>query len=115
MTTLPYFVFSLSTILSLGGLFRGPDPTRPTPVEDWRQATVDVIIPALNEEHNIALCLVSVLRQTVRPRRIVLIDDGSTDPQMPMRGGRLGSDARTKGPGITVRTALHCAVGWRHG
>src|SRR6185436_8885688 len=42
-------------------------------------ATIDVIIPALNEAENIVLCLASVLRQTVRPRRIMLIDDGSTD------------------------------------
>ena len=51
----------------------------PTPAEDWRQATVDVVIPALNEADNIVLCLASVLRQTVRPRRIILVDDGSPD------------------------------------
>jgi glycosyltransferase involved in cell wall biosynthesis len=58
---------------------RGPDATRPTPAEDWRDATVDVVIPALNEEEHIVLCLASVLRQTLRPRRIVLVDDGSFD------------------------------------
>lgn len=79
MATLPYFVISPSTILSISGLYRGPDITKATPAEDWREATVDVIIPALNEADNIVLCLASVLRQTVRPRRIVLIDDGSTD------------------------------------
>src|SRR6266852_4938653 len=79
MATLPYFIFSPSTILSMSGLYRGPDTTRPTPVEDWREATIDVIIPALNEADNLVLCLASVLRQTVRPRRIMLIDDGSTD------------------------------------
>ena len=46
---------------------------------DWRNATVDVIIPAYNEEEHIVLCLASVLRQTLRPRRIVLVDDGSSD------------------------------------
>jgi glycosyltransferase involved in cell wall biosynthesis len=79
MATIPYFIFSPSTLLSLAGLLRGPDPTEPTPPEDWRQARVDVIIPALNEADNIVLCLASVLRQTMRPRRIYLIDDGSTD------------------------------------
>ncbi len=58
---------------------RGPDPTRPTPAEDWRTAKIDVVIPALNEADNIILCLASVLRQTVKPRRILLIDDGSHD------------------------------------
>jgi glycosyltransferase involved in cell wall biosynthesis len=79
MATLPYFVFSPSTILSIGGLLRGPDKTTPTPAEDWRLATVDVVIPALNEAENIVPCLASVARQTLRPRRIILVDDGSTD------------------------------------
>ena len=79
MATLPYFVFSPSTILSLGGLLRGPDKTTPTPAEDWRLATVDVVIPALNEAENIVNCLASVARQTFRPRRIILVDDGSSD------------------------------------
>lgn len=79
MATYPYFVVSPSTILSLIGVLRGPDRTRPTPAEDWRDANVDVIIPALNEADNIVPCLASVLRQTLKPRRIMLIDDGSTD------------------------------------
>jgi glycosyltransferase involved in cell wall biosynthesis len=79
MATFPYFVFGPNTVLSLVGLLRGPDRTVPTPREDWREATVDVIIPALNEERTIALCLASIMRQTVRPRNIVLIDDASTD------------------------------------
>lgn len=79
MATLPYFVFSPSTILSLSGLLHGPDRTAPTPAEDWRSATVDVVIPALNEAENIVLCLASLTRQTVRPRRIILVDDGSSD------------------------------------
>jgi glycosyltransferase involved in cell wall biosynthesis len=79
MATYPYFVVSPSTVLSLIGVLRGPDRTRPTPAEDWRDATVDVIIPALNEADNIVLCLASVLRQTMKPRRIMLIDDGSRD------------------------------------
>jgi glycosyltransferase involved in cell wall biosynthesis len=79
MATLPYFVFSPSTILSLSGLLRGPDTTKPTPADDWRTATVDVVIPALNEAENIVHCLASVARQTLRPRRIILVDDGSSD------------------------------------
>ena len=68
MATLPYFVLSPSTILSLSGLLRGPDMTKATPAEDWRAATIDVVIPALNEAENIILCLASVARQTVRAR-----------------------------------------------
>lgn len=79
MATLPYFVFSPSTLLSLGGLLHGADKTAPTPADDWRLATVDVVIPALNEAENIVHCLASVARQTVRPRRVIMVDDGSTD------------------------------------
>ncbi|HJZ70770.1 MAG TPA: glycosyltransferase [Vicinamibacterales bacterium] len=79
MAQLPYFVFSPNTLLSVIGLIKGPDTTRPTPADDWREATVDVVIPAFNEEQNIVRCLASVIRQTRRPRRIVLVDDGSAD------------------------------------
>lgn len=79
MATLPYFVLSPNTIVSILGLLHGPDRTVPTPAEDWRQATVDVVIPTLNEEQNIALCLASVARQTLRPQRVILVDDGSRD------------------------------------
>jgi glycosyltransferase involved in cell wall biosynthesis len=79
MATFPYFVLGPNTVVSLLGLMRGADQTVPTPVEDWREAKVDVVIPAFNEEETIVMCLASVLRQTLQPRRILLIDDGSTD------------------------------------
>lgn len=79
MATGPYFVLSPSTILSIVGLIHGPDPTEPTPAEDWREATVDIIIPALNEEEYIVLALDSIARQTLQPRKVILIDDGSRD------------------------------------
>jgi len=40
---------------------------------------ISVIIPAYNAEATIADCLESVVRQTVRPFEVVLVDDGSTD------------------------------------
>jgi Glycosyl transferase family 2 len=76
---LPHFVFSPNTVISAIGLMRGPDATPATPAQDWRSATVDVVIPARNEQENIVRCLASVLRQTLRPRKIVVVDDGSTD------------------------------------
>lgn len=79
MATMPYFVVSPNTVMSIIGLLRGPDLTVPTPAENWREAIVDVVIPALNEEKNIAICLASVARQTIKPRNIILIDDGSAD------------------------------------
>lgn len=79
MATAPYFVISPNSIMSLIGLLRGPDRTVPTPAEDWKNAVIDVVIPSLNEEYNIALCLASLKRQTVKPRKIILVDDGSRD------------------------------------
>ncbi|TET69705.1 MAG: glycosyltransferase family 2 protein [Candidatus Aminicenantes bacterium] len=79
MATIPYLIVSPNTIISILGLIHGPDKTVPTPVEDWREAKVDVVIPAFNEERNIPLCLASIAKQTLRPRRIILIDDGSHD------------------------------------
>jgi glycosyltransferase involved in cell wall biosynthesis len=79
MASTPYLIFSPSTLLSLFGLFRGPDKTVPPPVEDWRQAKVDVVIPAFNEERHIVRSLASLLNQTLKPRQIILIDDGSAD------------------------------------
>ncbi len=79
MATTPYFVISPNAILSIIGLLRGPDRIVPTPDEDWWTATVDVVIPAFNEEKNITLCLASLARQTLKPKRIILIDDGSED------------------------------------
>jgi glycosyltransferase involved in cell wall biosynthesis len=76
---MPYIVLGPTCIVSLIGLIRGPDKTVPTPVEDWRRVTVDVVIPALNEERNISMCLASVIRQTLRPRNIIVVDDGSMD------------------------------------
>ena len=79
MAQAPTFVFSPCTLLSVIGLMRGPDRTPATPARDWRTATVDVVIPARNEQDNIVRCLESLFRQTMRPRRIVVVDDGSTD------------------------------------
>lgn len=79
MATAPYFVFSPTTVVGLFGLLHGPDPVTPKPGEDWHDKTVDVIVPALNEEHYIVLCLASIGRQTLAPRKVFLIDDGSRD------------------------------------
>jgi len=43
-------------------------------------AAVDVVIPVYNAADELARCVDSVLRHTDRPYRLVLIDDGSTDP-----------------------------------
>lgn len=82
MASLPYFVLSPSGIVCLVGLLHGPDKTIPTPVEDYRKATVDLVIPAYNEEKSVVLCLESIAKQTIRPTQVMMVlivDDGSTD------------------------------------
>ncbi len=79
MAIIPYLALGPNTLASIYGLIRGPDTTKPTPPEDWRDAVVDVVIPALNEEKNIILCLSSLKNQTLQPRQIIIIDDGSSD------------------------------------
>jgi GT2 family glycosyltransferase/glycosyltransferase involved in cell wall biosynthesis len=44
--------------------------------------TVDVIVPIYNAREELAACVTSVARQTLCPFRLVLINDGSTDPQV---------------------------------
>ena len=41
--------------------------------------SVSVIIPARNEEHNLPTLLRSLASQAVKPREILVVDDGSTD------------------------------------
>jgi glycosyltransferase involved in cell wall biosynthesis len=76
---LPYFVLGPNALLSIIGLMRGRDTTPPTPARDWRAVAVDVVIPAFNEQDNIVRCLASLAGQTMRPRKIVVVDDGSSD------------------------------------
>ena len=40
---------------------------------------VSVIIPARNEEHNLPTLLRSLAAQSLKPREIIVVDDGSTD------------------------------------
>jgi glycosyltransferase involved in cell wall biosynthesis len=79
MAAVSYFIVSPNLVLSVLGLLHGPDETVPTPAENWEDATVNVVIPALNEEKNIVLCLNSLSQQTIKPKNIILVDDGSKD------------------------------------
>jgi glycosyltransferase involved in cell wall biosynthesis len=79
MAAAPWFVISPNALLSLVGLLRGPDRTVPTPVEDWHAAVVDVVVPAYRETENITHCLASLARQTMKPRNVIVVDDGSGD------------------------------------
>ncbi|MBZ5635353.1 MAG: glycosyltransferase family 2 protein [Acidobacteriia bacterium] len=79
MASISYWFLSPSVILALIGKLKGWDRTKPTPTFDWRTATLDVLIPAKNEESSIAFCLASLFDQDFRIRKVTVIDDASTD------------------------------------
>ena len=76
MAIAPWFVCGPAAVLAAFGHRRGPEPTVPTPAEDWRRAVVDVVIPVCRDQRTIIHCLTSLLRQTRQPRRVLLVDDG---------------------------------------
>ena len=79
MALVPLFVVSPSAIIAVVGHLRGPKPVQaPDPVA-IAELEVDVVIPAYNESATIALCLASLMRQTIKPNSITVIDDGSSD------------------------------------
>ena len=79
MAAISYWFLSPSVILALLGKLKGWDRTKPTPTFDWKTATLDVVIPAKNEESSIALCLASLFAQDFRIRGVTVVDDASTD------------------------------------
>jgi 4,4'-diaponeurosporenoate glycosyltransferase len=66
-------------------------------------AIVSVIIPARNEERNLPALLRALTRQSVKPREIIVVDDGSTD--------RTAEVAREHG--ATVLASQPVPEGWR--
>ncbi|MFZ9347867.1 MAG: glycosyltransferase [Arenimonas sp.] len=98
MATAPWFVISPNTVISLIGLIRGPDKTEPTPIEDWRTAVVDVVIPAFREQDNIAYTLSSLMTQSMQPRQVILVDDGGKDATV----ARAREFAQANGMNLTV-------------
>jgi hypothetical protein len=79
MAHFPHSLFSPATLLTVLGWSRRVQSARRRPVREWRSATVDLVLVARNDQDNIVRCLASVLRQTLRPRNIFLVDDGSID------------------------------------
>jgi len=67
------------------------------------EPTLSVIIPARNEAHNLPALLRSLAAQSVKPREIIVVDDGSTD--------RTAERARELG--ATVIASKPLAEGWR--
>src|SRR5712692_953147 len=79
MASISYWFLSPSVILAMLGKLKGGDRTRPTPAFDWTSAAVDAVIPARNEAASIALCLRSLFDQDFSARKVIVVDDASSD------------------------------------
>ncbi|QOY62625.1 glycosyltransferase family 2 protein [Lysobacter sp. H21R4] len=79
MARAPWFAAGPGAWWAMLGHLRPPDPTVPTPAEDWRHAVVDVVIPVCRHHDTVVHCLASLLGQTRLPRRVLLVDDGGID------------------------------------
>ncbi|MEO6169415.1 MAG: glycosyltransferase [Lysobacter sp.] len=79
MASAPWFVAGPGALLAMLGHVRDADTTVPTPVDDWRLAVVDAVIPICLHQDTIIHCLASLLLQTRLPRRVMLVDDGGPD------------------------------------
>src|SRR5579862_5747970 len=79
MASISYWFLSPSLVLAMIGKMRGWDRTKPTPSINWKEVNVDVMLPAKNEERNIATALSSLFAQDFPVRKVVVFDDGSTD------------------------------------
>ena len=68
MAFIPYLAFGPTALLGWIGLLHGPDH-HSTPRENWADKTIDLLIPAFNEEDH-PFCLSAIERQTLKPRCI---------------------------------------------
>lgn len=77
---------------------------------------ITVYVPCYNGEQFIEGCLGSLLRQTLKPSRIMLIDDGSTDSSAEIAADfpiEIISHDRNKGLSAARNTAIaECATPW---
>lgn len=80
-------------------------------------ADVSVVVPLYNHERYIEAALDSVLRQSVCPREIIVVDDGSDDRSYDLITSRYGSDRRmiiwskpNSGAHQTINAGIHRAT-----
>lgn len=74
-----WFLLGPRAITSAVDRWRGPQAVVPTPTQDWRRARVDVVVCARNQQRCIVHCLAALARQTVKPERLLLVDDGGAE------------------------------------
>lgn len=70
-------VFAPTSLVGAAGWLRRPAVDAPVPGIDPCVATVDVVIPVCRDQATIVLCLAGLHAQTLRPRRVRLVEDCS--------------------------------------
>lgn len=76
-------------------------------------AAVDVVITVHNMESCVAACLDSLIRQTVPPLHIIIVEDGSTDASATVIDGFAKNDSRftvISTNGIGAGAARNCGM-----
>ena len=61
-----------------------------------KKQTISVIIPAHNREKTIKYCISSVLKQSLLPDEIIVVDDASNDKTKEIVLAHLSEEANTK-------------------
>ena len=60
-----------------------------------KSPTISIVIPLYNKAFRIGECLTSILKQSVLPNEIIIVDDGSTDYGLDVVGSTLSDYAGT--------------------
>jgi glycosyltransferase involved in cell wall biosynthesis len=91
-----------------------PSEREPAATGPWGESTVSVVINTFNQTHFLREAVESVLRQTVKPTEVIVVDDGSSDhPETVVSdfpGLRLISQAN-EGPAAARNAGWYAATG----
>ena len=101
MDTIIPFVLFFFWLLGFVFLWRIPNP-RKSGSSESALSRVSIIIPARNEEQNLAILLHSLNRQTLKPLEILVVDDHSED----------GTAAIAEGEGCVVLRSVDLPESW---
>ena len=85
---------AVPALCALTNSFRFRAPAEPPP--DWRAETVSVLIPARDEEHNIAAAVGAALANIDRGGEVLVLDDGSSDSTATIVRGLAEKDPRVR-------------------
>jgi 4,4'-diaponeurosporenoate glycosyltransferase len=101
MTRITPFVLFFFWLLGFVFLWRIPNP-RKSGNPDRSSAEVSIIVPARNEEKNLAILIHSLKRQTLKPLEVIVVDDHSDD----------GTAATAVGEDCVVLRSENLPEGW---